>query len=179
MFSMLTLDEIKVVIVGQGPYPGKCNKTNINYACGPAFLVPDNVLTCPVSLTNLFKELRREFPQKYKDMITLSLIISTVKNWIAQGVFLTNVSLTMGIDNDYLTDHKNLWFPFTVEFVKVISEYNDCPIVLLGKDAWSLSGYTKNKVLKFHHPAARDETQFLGCGMFEKINELLEFPINF
>ena len=51
--------------------------------------------------------------------------------------------------------------------------------VLLGKDTWFLSSYARDKVLKFHHPTSRDESQFLGYDMFKKINEPLEVPIDF
>ena len=180
MFDMLKCENIKVVVIGQSPYPGKCSITKMNYACGPAFMIPDPVLTCPVSLRNLFRELRKEFPKKYRDRtVSLSLIKATVKSWISQGVFLTNLSLTIGTEDDYLRDHKNLWIPFTIQFVRVVSELVNCPVVLLGKDTWFLSSYARDKVLKFHHPASRDESQFLGCDMFKKTNELLEVTIDF
>ena len=176
MFERLPFKNIKVVIIGQDPYPGKCIATNTYYACGPAFDIPSNVLTCPVSLKNIFSELKREYGLQEK--VSMKYIKSTVSSWINQGVFLTNVALTRGISGTYLDDHKAFWMQFTISFVKNISALN-CPIVLLGSDAWKLADHivSSSPVLKFSHPASRNK-EFEDCKMFTKINNELECPIN-
>jgi uracil-DNA glycosylase len=175
MFEFLPYQNVKVVIIGQEPYPSKCNITKINYACGPAFMIPDDVSTCPVSLANLLGDLRRSYniPKK----LSLRYIKDLVKYWISQGVFLTNASLTIGNTSTYLDDHKVFWLQFSIYFVQYLSELK-CPIVLLGKEAWRLSKYIsgENSVLKFPHPASRNK-EFLGCSMFENINKHLDRPI--
>src|SRR4051812_4037712 len=97
MFEILPFNSIKVVIVGESPYPGKCPISDIYYAYGPAFMIPDQCFTCPQSLKTLFKELKSDILNINKD-ITMSLndIKRMVKGWVNQGVFLTNVSLTIG-----------------------------------------------------------------------------------
>jgi uracil-DNA glycosylase len=170
IFDYLAPDQVKVVIIGQDPYPGKCPITKQYYACGPAFLIPDNVLSCPVSLKVLFTELNREY--KLPKQMTIKRIKNCMKSWINQGVFLTNAALTRGIESTYLDDHQMLWRDFTIQFLRSVP---DCLIVLLGHEAWSLSQYVNNP-LKFPHPASRDN-KFIGCSMFTKINERLNNPI--
>ena len=175
MFRHLSYSSIKVVIIGQDPYPGVCSITKASYACGPAFVIPDNVLTCPVSLKNLFSELKREYPMR--PIVSLQYIKTCLKYWISQGVFLTNLALTRGLENTYLDDHKLFWIEFSISFIKEVSMLN-CPIVLLGKEAWRLGDYVESKspVYKFHHPASRNN-EFVGCKMFSKINSHLKKPI--
>lgn len=170
MFNLLSPKEIKVVIMGQDPYPSNCRVTNIPYACGPAFKIPDNVKSCPQSLKNLFTELKTDIigsSRERKINITLDSVKKHVKYWISQGVFLTNASLTRGTENSYLDDHKIFWMNFTISFIKSIK---NCPIVLLGTDAWKFEKFANTDVLKFYHPASRDN-KFFGCKMFTKINE--------
>lgn len=164
----------RVVIIGQDPYPGVCNVTKIPYACEYAFQIPDEVLSCPTSLKNLFMELRNDIGCEKN--ISLKQIKKRVKSWIAQGVCLTNVALTRGTTGTYLDDHKNLWMAYSIEFIKSIT----CPVVLLGREAWHLAKFVTPGIptLKFHHPASRNR-EFFGCGMFSKINNLLEDPIIF
>lgn len=170
MFNLLNPNEIKVVIMGQDPYPTNCKITNIPYACGPAFKIPDNVKSCPQSLKNLFTELKTDIIGSCREKrmnITLDSVKKHINYWISQGVFLTNASLTRGTENSYLDDHKMFWMNFTISFIKSIK---DCPIVLLGSDAWKFEKFANTKVLKFYHPASRDN-KFFGCKMFTKINE--------
>lgn len=177
MFEYLPLKKAKVIIIGQDPYPGKCPVTKQYYACGPAFLIPESVNTCPVSLKNMFSELRKEYKDIPKN-ISIQYIRNCVQYWISQGVFLTNSSLTRGIEGTYLDNHKYLWKEFTTFFMKDISTLQ-CTVVLLGKEAWTLSKYINDSnipVLKFHHPASRSD-EFTGCKMFSKINETLSVPI--
>jgi uracil-DNA glycosylase len=175
MFELLPYDSIKVVIIGQEPYRTKCNITKINYSCGPAFMIPDSVKTCPVSLKNLLSELAREY--KLRKSVSIKYVKDIVKHWIYQGVFLTNVSLTIGDTSTYLDDHKMFWMSFMISFLQCLSDI-ECPIVLLGTEAWELSKFIseKNPVLKFPHPSSRNN-DFLNCGIFEKVNKILADPI--
>ena len=176
MFKCLSYDSIKVVIIGQDPYPGRCNISKVSYACGPAFVIPDNALTCPVSLKNLFSELKREYT--VRPIVSLQYIKLCLKYWISQGVFLTNLALTRGLEGTYLDNHKNFWMEFSISFIKKVSMLG-CPIVLLGAEAWELSNYIDNDtpIYKFYHPVSRDN-QFANCKMFSKINSHLSKHIN-
>jgi uracil-DNA glycosylase len=174
MFDMLDFENIKVVIIGQDPYPGKCKITNENYACGPAFAISEKVKSCPTSLQNLFTELKSSY--RLPGKVKLDYIKNTIQYWINQGVFLTNTSLTIGTTGTYLDNHRMFWMNFSISFVQYVSKLN-CPIVLLGKEAWEFSKFTEStlvndNILKFPHPAARDDS-FKNCGLFIKINNWL------
>jgi len=174
IFEMIKPEDVKVVIIGLEPYPQCCPVSKANYASGPAFMIKDECITIPLSLKNLFIELRSE--NQCPEMLSLLDIKKQVKNWINQGVFLTNATLTRGVENTYLDDHQMLWINFTIEFVTYISSM-ECPVVLLGDKAWNLEKYIDhNKIIKLNHPANRDK-KFLGSKMFTKINNLLETPI--
>ncbi len=172
MFDMLNPEEIKVVIMGQDPYPGKCSITGIEYACGPAFKIPNEVKSCPQSLKNLFIELKTDvMGLSSKRSITLDYVKKHIKHWISQGVFLTNASLTRGSEGTYLDDHKMFWMNFTISFIRSIK---NSLIVLLGSEAWKFEKFVHQgtKVMKFYHPVSRDK-KFFNCKMFTKINECI------
>ena len=165
VFSMFSMppESIKVLIMGQDPYPN-------NMACGPAFVVPRGVDKCPQSLITLFQELKTDIGLSKRDMR------SCMNNWMNQGVFLTNCSLTIGKENDYLKDHSILWTVFTTRFLKSIK---GCVVVLLGTEAWKFDKFVakENEVLKYYHPTNRSN-KFIGSKMFSSINSLLENPIS-
>jgi len=166
MFSCLDIERVRVVIMGQSPYP------NVEHACGIAFQVPDDATVCPPSLVNLFKELENDIG------VPKLRMRDCIRSWIEQGVFLTNCSLTAGLsDAEYLNDHIIFWENFTISFVKTVSMLN-IPIVFLGEKAWKYEKHcTHSKRLKLYHPASRDD-QFVNSKMFSKINSMLEYPIN-
>lgn len=73
------ISQIKVVIVGQDPYPG------VGQAQGLAFSVTSEVL--PASLKNIFRELG-------DDLKLAERINGDLNDWAQQGVFLLNRVLT-------------------------------------------------------------------------------------
>lgn len=166
MFNVLPYESIRLVIIGQDPYPDEQN------ACGIAFQVPDNAPICPKSLSILFKELEDDIGVPNLDMRTC------INYWISQGVFLTNRALTIGKgETQYLRDHSEFWKKFTIQFIRKVSLLN-CPIIFLGSEAWEFKKYcTHNKILKLPHPASRND-DFSGCKMFSKINAMMDTPIN-
>jgi uracil-DNA glycosylase len=174
MFDMLDFYSVKVVIMGSEAYHQHCPVSRVRYACGPSFLIPEESLTCPLSLKNLFKEIRSDVgcPKS----LSLKQIKTQSWNWIKQGVFLTNVSLTRGLEGTYLDDHRMVWMSFIRTFLEKVSHL-DCPIVLLGKESWELERYiTHQKILKLYHPVNRNGL-FFGSKMFSKINSFLSEPI--
>jgi len=174
MFEMLKPENVKVVIIGLEPYSQYCPVSKTYYANGPAFMINDECVTVPMSLKNLFIELYAE--KQCPEFLTVYQIKTQVKNWIKQGVFLTNISLTRGIENNYLDDHQMLWTNFTIKFIKHINSL-ECPIVLLGEKAWKLDKYIDHDmIIKLNHPANRNK-KFLGSKMFTKINKFLEVPV--
>ena len=74
-------DRVRVVILGQDPYPTP------GHAHGLAFSVEPDVRPLPRSLNNIFKELRKDLGDAPQT--------GDLRFWAAQGVLLLNTVLTV------------------------------------------------------------------------------------
>lgn len=174
VFEMFKLqknpENIRLVIVGQSPYPSLLD------ACGIPF-VSAKKNKIPESLNIIKQEIERQYDVKIDD--PNEMITSWVKN---EGVFIINASPTMGTDipyvSRYMGDHSVLWMDFIILLLQFILKNNDIPIVLIGKNAGRLESYIKtNKyIIKVPYPVSRSEstTSFLGCGLFVKIDNIFD-----
>lgn len=162
VFSM-PITDIKVVVLGQDPYPTPGD------AIGYAFAVSESTRK-PPSLRIIEKEVGHELER-------------TLSSWREQGVFLLNTALT--VENKSAGSHIKYWQGFTFHVIRTIS-YEITPIWLLwGKYAQSFEPVIRdserflfNDILTAPHPAAEiysgGKAGFLGCNHFNKVNEILE-----
>ncbi|WP_381414904.1 uracil-DNA glycosylase [Spiroplasma endosymbiont of Anurida maritima] len=160
IFSLIKLNDIKVVILGQDPYH------NEGQALGYAFGVDNNFKT-PPSLKNIYKEINKEYGSfpKTNDLVS----------WIKQGVFLYNIVNT--VRKNTPTSHYNLgWEQFSENLLNYIIEKNsDIIFVLWGNKAKSF----KKNLLKINnlvegaHPSPFSYHLFKDQNFFIKINSLL------
>ena len=154
-------EEVKVVLVGQDPYP------TLGDANGLAFSV-DRSSNLPKSLLNLFKELQ--------DDLGISRKNGDLSDWQQQGVFLINRVLTVPIGN--ANGHRNIgWESFTEKIIKYLASQNTIG-VLLGKSAQELAPHFKEFVIAPHPSPLSAYRGFFGSKIFSKINKLLDEPIN-
>ncbi len=169
VYKMLSIEQIKVVILGQDPYHTK------GMADGIAFSVSNNDLKAPPSLNNIFKEIKRDLG-----------IINTNKDltkWVEQGIFLLNTTLT--VEEGKPASHSKLgWEKLTIETVKQISENQNKVIFLLwGNYAQNFEKYidtNKHIVLKTSHPSPLSVNKgFNGCGHFSEIQKILNTKFDF
>lgn len=162
------LHKVRVVILGQDPYHDDIN--GIPRAMGLAFSSPRG-MNIPPSLINIFKELKREYPDfvipKHGDLTS----------WTEQGVLLLNSSLTVIPHKP--GSHRCLWKPFIINTIKEISRVNKkCVYLLWGNDAQSYTKYITGTILTAGHPSPINQrTPFIGCDHFKKVNELITPPI--
>lgn len=163
-FKYTKLDDVKVVIIGQDPYPTK------GVANGLAFSVRKGVKV-PASLKNIYKELERDVGFKIVNH-------GVLEYWAKQGVLLINQVLT--VEEGKPDSHKNIgWKTFTVNLIKYINKNksNIC-YMLWGSKASAFEKYidiNKNLVLKSVHPSPLSYYRgFIGCSHFSKANEYLE-----
>lgn len=189
VFSM-PLDDVKVVILGQEPYPTPGD------AIGYSFAVPED-RRIPASLRIIRQELYNElgeelnmFPDSYWQPL---------EHWRRQGVLLLNTALT--VETGKAGSHLKYWEQFTQRVIFHIATQNPCIWVLWGKKAekflpyitmnpFHVKGYDKetikflpaspdyNYILTAPHPAAEesysgDKAGFYGCNHFYFINEIL------
>ena len=170
IFRALTTNpkDIRVVILGQDPYP------NPALAMGLAFSVPEKEIV-PPSLRNIQKELKADLGLE---------IGNDLSNWAAQGVLLLNRILTCRTGKS-LSHEKLGWQEITEEIIKIVNRANPNVVgVLWGKTAQELAPYFKSDLLvKSPHPSGLSAHRgFFGSKPFSKVNDLLvqtdQLPIN-
>jgi uracil-DNA glycosylase len=172
----MPVKDIKVVILGQDPYPQP------GQAIGYAFAVSENT-NKPASLRIIEKEVGSELDR-------------TLSNWREQGVFLLNTALT--VEHGKAGSHLKYWEDFIKGVITFISIQNPCIWVLWGAKAQaftkhistthpqfvmdmygSISDYENtNVILRAPHPAAEayagGKAGFYGCNHFNLVNEILQ-----
>jgi uracil-DNA glycosylase len=171
-FELTPYETVRVVILGQDPYPTP------GYADGLAFSVSNPDSKTPDSLRNIFQELASDV-----DVPTPSS--NSLEGWARQGVLLLNTALTLRAGSD--KDHKvhrqwrweqQGWTTFTDAVISAILE-KDEPVVFIlwGNDARQkakLIEGTRHAVIQQVHPATRSAYKgFFGSSPFTRANELL------
>lgn len=157
----LPLDKIKVVILGQDCYHSE------GQANGLAFSVNKGV-KIPPSLRNIFKEIKRTFPNTIHNSGDLT-------PWVKQGVFLLNCALTVAPGKP--GSHTKIWKDYTDNLIKEISDKTKGVFFLFwgefAKSKENLIDNTKHKVLIAGHPSPLNTSKpFVGCGHFEEVNKV-------
>ena len=167
IFKDLQPSKIKVIIIGQDPYPQKGVYT------GYAFDNANSEKLSP-SLRNIFKEIDRTYPDNQQELILDRWDLS---RWARQGVFLVNSALSVVEGSPGA--HTDLWRPFTVEWIKRLSQSrNDLTWLLWGSKAQELGQFVNNPshmVIKTGHPSPLNRNNpFVGSDCFVKCNEQLK-----
>ena len=161
-FSITSLENTKVVILGQDPYHEE------NQAHGLAFSVLCEKL--PPSLVNIYKEMSDDLNIKVNQDGNLDYLAT-------QGVLLLNTSLTV---REHLANShsKKGWEIFTDNVIKLLNE-QDRPIVFIlwGRNAISKTKYLNNPkhlILTSVHPSPLSAYGgFFGSKPFSKTNKFL------
>lgn len=163
-FDACSLDQVRVVILGQDPYPTR------GHAHGLCFSVEPNVRPLPKSLNNIYKELAAEYPDfKYEN--------GDLNHWARQGVLLLNSVLTVqeGLPNSHAGKG---WETFTDQVIQTLNGHRQHVVYLLwGNKAAQKANCVdirNNLILKAPHPSPLSAHRgFLGCNHFKMANEYL------
>jgi uracil-DNA glycosylase len=164
-FELCDPDNIKVVILGQDPYPTK------GHAHGLAFSVVDDLKVLPKSLQNIYKEIKNEYPD-------FDPKNGNLQHWAEQGVLLLNSILT--VKESQPGSHSELgWQAFTDSLIEHLDkEYREIVFVFWGAYAQSKKKIIKNSkalILESPHPSPLSAYRgFFGCNHFKQINTYLE-----
>ena len=163
-FNNCSLENLKVVIIGQDPYHGP------NQANGLCFSV-DSKEVNPPSLNNIFKEISVDLNCKLRQS-------GDLLDWSEQGVFLLNSVLT--VEKGLPSSHsKKGWEKFTDNVIKLISKRKKGLVFML----WG--GYAKKKesiikpnhhlILKSGHPSplSANRGYWFGNQHFSRCNTYL------
>lgn len=168
-FELVEPENVKVVILGQDPYPGfeVHNGQEIPYAMGLSFSVHPQ-LNLPKSLINIFQEL--------KDDLGIDKANGDLSEWCRQGVFLLNTFLTVR-KGQPLSHNYIAWDEFTHNVLSYLLEKNPNIIfVLWGKKAENSVNDLpiKYKIVSSHPSPLSAYRGFLGSRPFSRINRMLE-----
>lgn len=165
-FLMTDLNEIKVVILGQDPYPEKGRATGRAFEVGD--LISWNQKFRQVSLKNIIRLIYKNYNniEDYNKILKFSEIqnqiiegnfnISTpdkiFKSWEKQGVLLLNTYFT--VECGITGSHISIWEHFSIKLLQYISEENkNINWFLWGKLAEEKSKYIKyGKFYISRHP---------------------------
>lgn len=175
-FKVCKFAKLKVLIIGQDPYPKRGDANGMAFA--------SHADKHPHSLKNIFKCLEA------KKLITEIPPDSNLDSWAEQGVLLLNSALTTLVGKS--NEHAKIWDKFTDEIVKDLIEAKPGIVMMLwGRDAQSKGSVVEHEnTLVWGHPsplsaANRSDTNpasFINCDNFQKCNDILvkqnEIPIN-
>ena len=145
-FELCPLKDLKVVMLGQDPYPQKGVATGILF--GNRKEVDEDNLSPSL---NVVKEAAINFEVPHY-CITFD---QTLESWAKQGILMINSALT--VEMNRIGSHVMLWRPFIAKLLKNLSEYDTAIIyVLFGRQAQTFKPYINsrfNHIIEIEHPA--------------------------
>lgn len=157
------LDQVKVLLVGQDPYP------NPGDAHGLCFSVRPNVQPLPASLKNVFQELRDDLGVKTPNH-------GNLESWARQGMLMLNTVLTVRA-HEANSHAKRGWETLTNRIIELVDGRPTRVVFLLwGKPAQKKETFIKgahHRVVKCAHPSPLAAKKFFGCRCFSRVNALL------
>ncbi|WP_226621440.1 uracil-DNA glycosylase [Alloyangia pacifica] len=162
--------EVRVVILGQDPYPTP------GHAHGLAFSVEPEVRPLPRSLTNIYKELHEEFGAVPPN--------GDLRFWARQGVLLLNTALSVPAGN--AGAHAKLgWSKLTAQVLEALSDQPRA-FILWGGHAQKFAPHIQGEdhlILTSAHPSPLSARRgFFGSRPFSRVNDWLkargDTPIN-
>ena len=156
-------DEVKVLIVGQDPYPTP------GHPVGLSFSVDPRVTRLPGSLDNIFREYSQDlgYPTPASGDLT---------PWAERGVLLLNRVLT--VEPGKPGSHRGKgWEEITEQAIRALAQ-RDKPLVaiLWGRDARNTAPFLGQKVPRIEsaHPSPMSaHSGFFGTRPFSRANQLL------
>ena len=165
-FEVCPYDKLKVVMLGQDPFPQKGVATGILF--GNKKGTRDENLSPSLQIV---KEAAINFEIPHNCII----FDPTLESWAKQGILMINSALT--VEMNKIGSHVMLWRPFIASLLKKLSENKTGIIyVLFGKQAQTFKPYINkrfNTILEENHPAYFARTgEAMPHTVFEQISKL-------
>ena len=158
------LHSVKLVILGQDPYPGAGQAHGLSFSVKPGVAVPR-------SLANIYQELGR-------DVAFTTVKHGNLQSWASRGVLLLNAVLS--VEAGKPDSHKGKgWETLTDAVVDLVNREREHVVFLLwGRNA-KLKGARIDRdrhcVLEAAHPSPLSaHSGFFGCQHFSKANTYLQ-----
>jgi uracil-DNA glycosylase len=161
-FRLTQPSNLKVVILGQDPYPTPKKATGLSFAN-----FNEDLGAASPSLKVIWNCIEKEF----HNGLVLDFDFS-LESWAKQGVMMLNTALT--VEAGKAGSHIKIWDNFTRTVIKHINEtYPDTIFILWGKYAEAYEPLC-NIVLKYVHPAYSlySHTNW-NCPNFKEANKIL------
>lgn len=165
-FENCPVNNLRVIMVGQDPYP------QLGVADGMAFSC-SNTLKPQPSLQKIFDAVKLTvYPYEHIPDMNPDLT-----RWANQGVLLLNTALTCRVDQ--VGSHYNIWHDFLM-YVMDILNFTDSGLifVLMGKQAQELEDTIgpQHYIIKTTHPAyaSYSKQPWDSCDIFNKINKIIK-----
>ena len=159
------LEQVKVLVVGQDPYPTPGHPVGLSFSVAPG-------VAPPKSLVNIFREL-------VEDLGVEPPTSGDLTPWADAGVMLLNRSLT--VRPGTAASHRGKgWEPVTDQAIRVLAERAGAgaPLtaILWGRDAQSLKGELGpiTWVESVHPSPLSAHRGFFGSRPFSRVNTMLE-----
>ena len=152
-------DDVKVVIIGQDPYPTKGDACGLSFSCDGGM---------PKSFINIKKCLTR---------LGHTIESADLRPWLYQGVMLLNMSLTTIIGEKNV--HKDRWRNFVISIITALTKrVSGIHFLLWGRDAQGIKPFIKGtqNIHEWTHPSPMidntlpDEKKFENCTNFDTID---------
>ena len=166
-FKLCPFKELRVLIIGQDPYPQKGIATGIAFANSP------NTQEDSYSPS---LEILRESVIDYTIPHRTTIFDPSLEKWESQGVLLLNSALTC--QQGRVGSHSLLWRPFIKSLLTNLSKQT-CGIVyvLMGTEAQSFEPYINkqfNHIVRIRHPSyyARTKTR-MPSELWQEVNNIL------
>jgi uracil-DNA glycosylase len=168
-FEMCPLDKVKVVMIGQDPYPQPTVADGIAFSCG-------NTGKPEASLRYILNSIETTVPFEDKAVVD-DTDRCDLSRWSKQGVLMLNGALTTEVTKT--NKHTDIWKPFLEYAIDMLNfKQSGLVWVLMGKQAQSFEGIIgeHHKVFTTTHPAyaAYLRAHEWDCNdVFNKINSQL------
>ncbi len=159
------LDKVKVVILGQDPYP------TVGHAHGLCFSALPEVKPLPKSLINIYKELQ-------EDLGIDNFHTPYLQPWAEQGVLLLNAVLTVEAGKSNAHAGKG-WEEFTDKIIEIINQRCQNVVFILWGAYAQKKGVSidtsKHMIIKSAHPSPLSAYRgFWGSKPFSRTNNYLK-----
>ncbi len=162
-FDSCPFDKVKVVILGQDPYPGAGQANGLSFSVNPG-------VELPRSLRNIYTELQN-------DLGCTPPASGDLSRWARQGVLLLNATLTVNAGAP--ASHQNHgWETFTDAAIRKLAEEREGLVFIL----WGAYAQRKGEfidrsrhcVITSPHPSPLSASRgFFGSRPFSRANEYL------
>ena len=156
----LPVREVRVLLLGQDPYPTEAMASGLAFANSPGTKTPQ-------SLKNMMKELESDIPSASAQ--------GNLASWSDQGVLLLNSALTtvVGVSGA----HQEIWKKFILEVVSSLDQASSGRLVCLslGAEARKLSELIRlGEVVYAPHPSPLSAHRgFFGSKIYSRVNQAL------